>query len=247
MIIDAFIFYNELDLLEMRLIELDPVVDKFLIVQAYHTFRAVPKPVFFQKNDERWAKYRDKISTVTIGLSGGKDTWEREAYQRNIISIEAKHVYAPEDILIISDADEIPRREAVRDLGELDAPVAFGMRHYNYGLNCRFPGIWGAAKALRVRDLTTAEEIRHLDILPIEDAGWHFSYFGDDEFISNKFRSFSHSEVDTPLVHSRIAENRMLALDPHNHGQQLTVETIDPAQWPHAVQDNPEYWSKYVW
>lgn len=246
MIIDAFIFYNEVDLLHMRLVELYPVVDKFILVQAHHTFRGVPKEKTFDRNDPQWAPYIDKITDICVGLSGGKDAWERERYQRNVIGWELQASYALNDIAIISDLDEIPRREVVAGLAELDAPVAFGMPHYNYGLNCLFPGTWAAAKALRVRDLTTAEEIRHAQFPTIENAGWHFSYFGDDEFISNKFKSFSHSEVDTPLVHSRIAENRKLMLDPHNHGVQLELVEIDDT-WPHAVQDNPEYWSKYVW
>lgn len=245
MIVDAFIFYNEIDLLHMRLEELYPVVDKFLLVQANHTFRGVFKGTSFDKHDPQWAPYIDKITEVTVGLSGGKDAWERERYQRNCISMYAQAAYAQNDIIMISDVDEIPRREVVASLTNLTEPVALNMRHYNYGLNCRFPGLWFAAKALRVSDMTTAEEIRHATFPLIEDAGWHFSYFGDDEFISNKFKSFSHSEVDTPLVHSRIAENRRLLLDPHNHGQQLYIE--DPPYWPCAVQNNPEYWSKYIW
>jgi beta-1,4-mannosyl-glycoprotein beta-1,4-N-acetylglucosaminyltransferase len=246
MIIDAFIFYNEVDLLHMRLEELYPVVDKFILVQAFHTFRGVYKEKSFDKHDPQWAPYIDKITDICVGLSGGKDAWERERYQRNVISMELQAGYSLNDIVIISDLDEIPRREVVAGLGELDTPVALGMPHDNYGLNCLYPGPWFAAKALRVRDVTTAEEIRQAQFPIIENAGWHFSYFGDDEFISNKFRSFSHSEVDTPLVHSRIAENRKQMLDPHNHGQPLTIVEVDET-WPHAVRSNPDFWRKYIW
>ena len=37
-IIDCFIFYNELDLLEYRLNILNDVVDYFVIVESTHTF-----------------------------------------------------------------------------------------------------------------------------------------------------------------------------------------------------------------
>lgn len=245
MIVDAFIFYNELDLLEMRLIELDPVVDKFVIVQAHQTFRGDPKPLYLSRHDRRWQQYSWKIETVNVDLKGS-GPWEREKYQRNVISDYVKDLFDEDDVVIISDVDEIPRREIVRDLAGLTTPVALNMKHYNYGLNCRYPGPWFAAKALRVRDLTTAEEVRQATFPIIEDAGWHFSYFGDDEFISQKFRSFSHSEVDTPLVHGKIEENRKLLLDPHNHGQQLTVEKVWLEEWPHAVAENPKYWSKYI-
>lgn len=245
MIIDSFIFYNEIDLLHIRLEELYPVVDRFILVQAHHTFRGVPKEKYFDRKDPQWAPYVDKIYDITIGLSGGKDAWERERYQRNVISMELQDNYSLNDIVIISDADEIPRREAVASLRSVTLPVAFEMTHFNYGLNCVYPGQWAAAKALYVRDVTTAEEVRHAQYPPIKNGGWHFSYFGNDDFISNKLRAFSHSEVDIPAVHSNISRNRSLLLDPHNHGQQLTVVKIDDT-WPHAVLSNPERWEKYV-
>lgn len=249
MIIDAFIFYNELDLLELRLEELYPVVDKFLIVQAYHTFRGIPKPVFFDKKDERWAKYRDKIDTVTIGLSGGKDAWEREAFQRNIISTQAKDAYAPDDILIISDVDEIPRREIVADAERMIAhgPARLEMKMYYYKLNVR-KGDWHAAKMLHVRDVTTAEEVRHTHYDPIVyGAGWHFSYLGDEEFIANKLKAFSHSELDTPEIHAGIAEAVAERKDLFGRDDlEFAVEAINDS-WPNAVKNNPDFWSKYVW
>ena len=44
MIIDSFIFNNELDLLELRLEQLDAVVDKFVFVEATTTFMGQGKP-----------------------------------------------------------------------------------------------------------------------------------------------------------------------------------------------------------
>jgi hypothetical protein len=248
-IIDAFIFYNEIDLLHMRLEELYPVVDKFILVQAHHTFRGVPKEKSFRRDDPQWAPYIDKIYDITVGLSGGKDAWERERYQRNMISMEL-HLnarYAPNDIVMISDVDEIPRRETVEWFGKYPSylPVQFEMPMYYYALNVRQKS-WTGLKMLQVRHVTTAEEVRHSQFETIPDAGWHFSYLGDDEFISNKLRSFSHAELDTPLVHSKIADNRAALLDPYNHGEKLSVETVDDT-WPHAVVENPDYWSKYVW
>lgn len=50
MIYDCFIFFNELDILELRLKELGHVVDKFVLVEANRTFQNGPKPYYFEEN-----------------------------------------------------------------------------------------------------------------------------------------------------------------------------------------------------
>ena len=53
---DCFIFYNELDLLEIRLKTLDSVVDHFVLVEATKTHRGKDKPLYFEENKERFKK-----------------------------------------------------------------------------------------------------------------------------------------------------------------------------------------------
>jgi hypothetical protein len=48
-IIDCFTFFNELDMLEFRLTELDPYVDKFVIIESTKTFTGKPKPLYYNK------------------------------------------------------------------------------------------------------------------------------------------------------------------------------------------------------
>ena len=50
MIYDCFPFFNELDLLEIRLNILDPIVDKFVLVESTQTFNRQPKPLYYQEN-----------------------------------------------------------------------------------------------------------------------------------------------------------------------------------------------------
>lgn len=60
-VLDAMLMSTELDLLEIRLNELDPVVDYFLIVESNATFTGLPKKTYFQENKARFAKFLDKI------------------------------------------------------------------------------------------------------------------------------------------------------------------------------------------
>ncbi len=66
MIIDSFLFFQELDLLEIRLEYLNPVIDKFLIIEAGQTFNGSKKEYNFEKNSKRYRKYIDKIKYYKI-------------------------------------------------------------------------------------------------------------------------------------------------------------------------------------
>jgi len=65
-IYDTFCFFNELDLLELRLNILDPYVDYFVISEASVTHTGVPKPYYYEENKERFAKFHNKIIHLKI-------------------------------------------------------------------------------------------------------------------------------------------------------------------------------------
>jgi beta-1,4-mannosyl-glycoprotein beta-1,4-N-acetylglucosaminyltransferase len=65
-IFDAFLFFQELDLLEIRLNYLDKYVDKFLIIEACQTFSGNPKKFIFERNTKRFAKFLHKIEYYKI-------------------------------------------------------------------------------------------------------------------------------------------------------------------------------------
>jgi len=60
-IYDVFTFFNELDLLEMRLNILDEQVDYFVIIEATETFSGLPKKLFFEENKDKFKNYKHKI------------------------------------------------------------------------------------------------------------------------------------------------------------------------------------------
>ncbi len=109
MIYDCFTFFNELELLELRLHELADVVDKVVLVEATKTHSNQPKPLCFQENRSRFAEFNDKIiHIVADDLPDAKDAWVLENYQRNCIG-RGLAACRPDDLVLISDLDEIPR------------------------------------------------------------------------------------------------------------------------------------------
>ncbi|ACJ01358.1 N-acetylglucosaminyltransferase [Rhodospirillum centenum] len=217
-LIDCFIFFNELDVLEIRLRELAGVVDRFVLVEATHSFRGHPKDLVFAANRARFAPYLDRITHVVVDdMPCDPDPWVNERFQRNAIA-RGLHGAAPDDIVVVSDVDEIPRASVMAELrGTPFKAAGLRMRLYYVRLNYQnlvgsaSHAVWSVAQPFaRFRSAQAARDLRPaLDAadgalppghLVLPDAGWHFSYLGDKERILNKVRNFSHAEIDTAAL-----------------------------------------------
>ena len=137
MIIDCFTFFNELDLLEIRLRELDGVVDRFVLVEATLTHQGKPKPLWYAENKERFAAWHHKLTHVVVDTYPESDgnAWVYEQHQRNRI-LDGLTGIAADDHVMISDVDEIPQPDAVRRAAGTKGFRIFRQRMFYYYLNC---------------------------------------------------------------------------------------------------------------
>lgn len=135
MIYDCFPFFNELDVLEIRLNVLKDVVDKFVLVEAGETHTGKPKPFYFEENKARFAAFADRIIHIKIEkFPAGHDAWWNENYQRNELMrglVDAKD----DDDILISDLDEIPNPDRVREFRGTPGIKVFRQLYYSYYLN----------------------------------------------------------------------------------------------------------------
>jgi hypothetical protein len=136
-IYDCFTFYNEFELLDLRIAEIYDQVDVMVIVEANQTFQNNPKPLYLRELRSRY-QHLDKLRVISLSDMPGGDPWANERHQRDAI-IRGLDDAAPEDIIMISDADEIPRPSTIEILRNSTADV-FGFRmpifnfKYNYML-----------------------------------------------------------------------------------------------------------------
>ena len=103
-IYDAFLFFNELDLLEIRLNVLNEYVDYFVIAECELTFQNGVKEFVFEKNKERFVKFLDKIIYVKSykeQVPQTLDHWGREQWQRNQLRRGLNNLNH-DDIIILS-------------------------------------------------------------------------------------------------------------------------------------------------
>lgn len=208
MIIDAFPFNDELDMLALRLGELDSVVDHFVLVETNLTYRGVPKPLYYQENKHLFEKYNHKITAVDANTPK-MGAWYFEMAQRNVLSDVIKGLSSsPEDTISFSDCDEIPNSKVLAEY-----TPDMGMRNlmqytYYYNFNCLMNygrREWSRARLGTVKDFLFwgAYEFRQgprdLDhtFPSIEDGGWHGSYFNVTlDRLRRKVHSISHDDMD---------------------------------------------------
>lgn len=243
MVYDCFTFFNELDLLEIRLNTLSEVVDRFVIAEATRTHRGQPKELLFEKNRARYAAFSDKIVYVVVDdllpeEAVARDVlnlpWVNENRQRNALArglVGAKG----DDVILVSDLDEIPRPEKVVEAvrlaqqGEVVRLIQDVFIYYANLKDYRTPqwhlGTLAVSFATyatgRVLDdvacdrFTSASECAGRCIQKVRflrptrrlaNAGWHMSYLGGLAAVRRKLQSFAHAEA-APLA--EMAEERL--------------------------------------
>jgi beta-1,4-mannosyl-glycoprotein beta-1,4-N-acetylglucosaminyltransferase len=138
MVYDCFTFFNELEILELRLNTLNSVVDKFVLVEANLTHQGKPKPLYFQENKDKFAAFSEKIIHVIVSEypeNPDNNSWVYEHHQRNMIR-EGLKLCKPEDVVIISDVDEIPDPNKVTSYKNSKGIKIFKQQMFYYFLNC---------------------------------------------------------------------------------------------------------------
>jgi beta-1,4-mannosyl-glycoprotein beta-1,4-N-acetylglucosaminyltransferase len=214
MLVDAFMFYNELDVLELRLGLLDRYVDRFVLVEAEVNHVGGAKELFFQKNRERYAQWLHKIEHVIVTAAESPtdaNPWAREKYQRECITRGLTDV-DPSAIVMISDVDEIPDLTIVRfeNLPHIINSVHMWMYHYSF--DYLFTGEPWVGTVI-----TNCELLKRVGVNTLRDgrwkfpcmeyAGWHLSSFGDEKHVLNKMRTFAHALDNNPHRHLQTEEN----------------------------------------
>jgi beta-1,4-mannosyl-glycoprotein beta-1,4-N-acetylglucosaminyltransferase len=246
-IYDGFLFFNELELLDLRLHELEGVVDRHILVESSVTHSGKPKPMFFRENMARFERYLGKIIHVEVmDTPETKVTWDREIFQRNAI-LRGLSGAKPDDTLIMSDLDEIPKAETLKKVIPPAGIVALNMRSYGGYLNAR-SGDWSYAKVTSVKTALqiTPQKLRHDQHPKVEDGGWHFSYSGGPEKVHEKMNAFSHQELPVQRWNKLDLLKKSLADGVGIFGGKMSFEKID-SSFPAYLREHPDLFPGMIW
>jgi hypothetical protein len=255
---DCFPFFNELDVLEIRLKELWDVVDIFVLAESNLSHSGKPKEYIFENNKDRFTQYLSKIRHIKIDdMPETNDSWVREKFQRICID-RGLYDMAPEDIVIVSDCDEITRAEIVElikhDENNYNKYI-LNIPQFQYKLN--YMKVFNVSKnanimVTRGRAYTNAQQEREYtffwnakppETVFVDHGGWHFTYLGDDQHAITKIQNFAHTETDTPDMIRRhniawFIENKYGHHGPNDSERFEAVELDD--YFPECVVNNIE-------
>ena len=230
-IFDCFMYFDEETVLELRLNILNKYVDYFVIVESSFTHKGDKRELKF--NHQKFNKFKDKIIYITydeepLEISknqvnekddDGLKSWKyitnanyRENGQRNHIS-KGLHLAKDDDMILISDVDEIPNLERL-DLSKINEKIVlFKQDMFYYRFNLKLPNLdWTGTKGCRKKFLKSPQWLRNIkdkkyafyrldtffsdtkyvDIKIILNGGWHFSNLKTASEIEHKLKSYLH-------------------------------------------------------
>lgn len=259
---DAFPFHDEYDILECRLTELASVPDLVhVIVEADVTHQDRPKPWYFLEEQERFAPWRDRIIYVQAKglptLAEDADPWAREIAQRLFIA-DGLGDAKPGDVLMQSDADEIPNPLVVRNLRlQPHSPVALHQRGHFWAVDWLYGPGWNGTVACLVGDIQTRNDLARMrnlrnqvhrigeptvpGMMPF--GGWHLSWLGGRERVLKKVNSFCHPEVFDRIDAGIKDDDWFWRHGWHTDGVRMTPVEVDKT-WPKWIHERrcPESW-----
>jgi len=228
-IFDCFMYFDEEIVLDLRLNTLDRYVDYFIIVESTFTHRGDKRNLKF--NHKKFEKFKDKIIYLTFdkepdGIEvvrendnedekSGKyilNAAKRENEQRDHIANGLQKA-SPEDLILISDVDEIPNLEEIKFENLKEKILMFQQDMFYYKFDLKLPNmVWSGTKGCRKKDLLSPQWLRNikdkkyslfrLDIIFskmkynsikfIKNGGWHFSNIKSPKEIEHKLKSYLH-------------------------------------------------------
>ncbi|KAL7100599.1 hypothetical protein ACP275_08G006800 [Erythranthe tilingii] len=200
-VFDAVLFSNEIDMLKIRWKELYPYITQFVLLESNSTFTALPKPLNFEINKDKFEFVEPRL---TYGKIGGRfrrrqNPFIEEAYQRIALDQLLRIAGIQEDdLLIMSDVDEIPSAHTIdllRWCDEIPNVLHLQLRNYLYSFEFLYDQMsWRASVHRYKKGETRYAHYRQTDYL-LSDSGWHcsfcFRYISDFIF---KMKAYSHND-----------------------------------------------------
>ena len=248
-------FNDELAILKVHLAEMADHVDLFVIVESEVTFTGQPKPLYFAQHRHEFADYAEKIRHVVVPPHppAFDSPWGRDFRQRDLAVTAISGLAAPDDLVLLTDVDEIVAPHALEGFEHEFAGLRMAL--FRFFLNYRpdpanFPvrrtgAVW-KAKHLQKFGSSYARFFlaRRRDVPVVDNCGWHFTSMADPERLVAKINSYAHQERsvewrDLGHVDRRLAAIRSGRLEPG--WERAEIEAL-----PAYIRERPDEFSSLL-
>ena len=263
-IYDCFQYFNEDHMVDLRMNILNEHVDYFVVCESNKTHQGRDKKINFDMKN--FSKFKDKIIFIIAEYNqdinfkkhtGGESPIEQ--HQRNSLIKGLKDAHH-DDLIILSDSDEIPDLKKLSDIKKSKKFIAFSQKMFMYKLNLQNidESNWIGSKITKKKYLKTMQSLRDLKFknypfwrfdkkdLQIIKGGWHFSFLQTPNQILEKIKSFSHGEfysedIDIKKIEAKIFDNE----DIFNRGNVLKRINLDET-FPTFILENKDKFSSWI-
>ena len=263
-IFDCFQYFDEDHIVDLRLNILDRYVDHFIISESTKTHQGKDKKINF--DIKKFSKFEKKIKFLVADYKedinfrnhkGGESPIEQ--HQRNTL-IDGLKGASPNDLIILSDSDEIPDLSKIREINSRKKYIAFSQKMFMYKFNLQNlnESNWIGSRMTKKKNIKTMQDLRNLKFkkypfwridkkdLQIIEGGWHFSFLKKPDQILKKIKSFSHGEFNKKgLSEEEIVDKIQKSEDIFNRGFELKKVVIDNT-FPKYIVDNQKKFLKWI-
>ena len=224
-IYDCTTFYSEHMMMDVRFGILDKYVEKFIVTESTYSHSGKRKKLNFDINN--YPKYKDKIVYLVIDkepddlIDEEKDNIHKRL--NSIKRIELSYNYinhaikdvSEDDLIILSDNDEIPNLESKGFINSKKNIILFKQLFFYYKFNLFYDLMpWFGSKACKKKNLksfswlnnlkgkkypfwrldTFFSENKLINLEIIEDGGWHFTNLKKPKDLYEKLKNFGHHD-----------------------------------------------------
>ena len=272
-IIDCITYCGEDLLLKIRFETLYNQVDKFIIIEANKYFDGNPKPKFF--DHKKFYKYSNKIEYYYIENlpKYNGNNLEYEIFIKNQIARGLNNL-DDEDIVLISDADEIPNLKNDKFKKYDSAVFLQKMYYYKFNINVyeglKFKNKIACTKSCKFKFFKSFQQVRQFRVKNIpwwrfdqkikryveKDGGWHFSFLMNSEDIKSKLSRFEHEikhlkkedgYILSDLMDIKRIENNIINLkDPYDRDHVKLKKVKIDESFPKYILENKNELDKFI-
>ncbi len=263
-IYDCFQYFNEDHIVDLRLNILNKFVDYFVISESTRTHQGKEKKINF--DIKNFTKFKNKIIFITADYkknidfsnhTGGESPIEQ--HQRNSL-IEGIEKASSEDLIILSDSDEIPDLTKLSEMKRDKKFIAFSQKMFMYKLNLQNlnESNWIGSRITKKKNIKSMQDLRNMKFKDypfwrldkfnqqIINGGWHFSYMQSPDQILQKIKSFSHGEYNSEKLNEKKIEEKILRNeDIFGRGIKLKKIDIDNT-YPDYIIYNKDKYSDWI-
>lgn len=250
-VIDLFAFNGEFAMLQLKLREMAGWTDRFVLVEAEQTFTGLPKRLYFQEQPNAGGAFADQITHIVVPAPPDHIdfTWAREFFQKDCALLGLAGA-SPDDLVLLSDVDEIIDRAAVEGFDGDLAPQA--LRTFKYFINFEVatdrPQLKSAVTRARFVaahgwDYLRLGAGRYRRSAYLARAGWHFTSIGDPQWLARKMQCTAHEEWS--YMDRAFFEKRLRKMRQGGYGSNSARREIDES-FPASIRESREALADFI-